>query len=43
LVIADAKELKLKANHNVDAIAVSATADAKELKLKANHNRRSGY
>ena len=34
----DAKELKLKANHNPPRRAEAATGDAKELKLKANHN-----
>ena len=34
----DAKELKLKANHNCRIPFVYFFRDAKELKLKANHN-----
>ncbi len=34
----DAKELKLKANHNCAGSECVFCADAKELKLKANHN-----
>jgi len=34
----DAKELKLKANHNCEQELNFAPSDAKELKLKANHN-----
>jgi hypothetical protein len=34
----DAKELKLKANHNKNRIQNTRLPDAKELKLKANHN-----
>ena len=35
----DAKELKLKANHNVVEVVYLLPLDAKELKLKANHNQ----
>jgi len=34
----DAKELKLKANHNSVVAIIQHSTDAKELKLKANHN-----
>ena len=34
----DAKELKLKANHNKVPLVDDYDEDAKELKLKANHN-----
>ena len=34
----DAKELKLKANHNFAYAHLACYGDAKELKLKANHN-----
>ena len=34
----DAKELKLKANHNKEPVYRIPMSDAKELKLKANHN-----
>ncbi len=37
-LIKDAKELKLKANHNETGVATIRSIDAKELKLKANHN-----
>jgi len=37
-VVFDAKELKLKANHNIWDIDPNYGGDAKELKLKANHN-----
>ena len=35
----DAKELKLKANHNWLYVGLGRCYDAKELKLKANHNK----
>ncbi len=35
----DAKELKLKANHNIYNWSPNSREDAKELKLKANHNK----
>jgi len=40
-ILVDAKELKLKANHNTATSGMAASVDAKELKLKANHNKQT--